>query len=60
MLLRYYVTLEAARSWWCLHVRNKKTVLFIDKWMDAYLPTQTNGLIRLTLAKLVADFLVMI
>ncbi len=19
-LLRYYVTLEAARSWWCLHV----------------------------------------
>ncbi len=31
-------------------VKNKKTVLFTDKWIDACLPTRTNSLIRLTLA----------
>ncbi len=33
-LPHYYVTSEAARSWWCPSIRNKKTVLFTDKWMD--------------------------
>ncbi len=53
-----YVTLEAARSWRCLHIRNKKTVLFTDKWMDACLPIQNDGLVRLTLATLAADIIV--
>ncbi len=30
-------------------------VLFTNKWMGACLPTQTDGLIRLTLATLAAD-----
>ncbi len=54
-LLRYYVTLEAARSWQCPYIRNKKTVLFNDKWVDACLWTQNAGLVGLTLATLAAD-----
>ncbi len=53
-----YVTLEAARSWRCLHIRNKQTVLFTDKWMDACLPTQNDGLVRITLATLDANIIV--
>ncbi len=53
-----YITSEAVRSWQCLHIRNKKTVLFTDKWMDACLLTQNDGLVRLTLATLAADIIV--
>ncbi len=53
-----YVTLEAARSWRCLHIRNIKTVLFTDKWMDTCLPTQNDGLVRIMLATLAADIIV--
>ncbi len=55
-----YVTLEAARSWWCPYIRKKKTVLFTDKWMDACLPTQNDGLVRLMEATLAADIIVML
>ncbi len=54
-LLRYSVTLEAARSWWCLYVRNEETVLLTDKWTGACLPTRTNGLVTLRLVTLAAD-----
>ncbi len=53
-----YITLEAARSWWCPYIRNKKTVLFTDRWMDACLATQNDGLVRLMLAILAADIIV--
>ncbi len=57
-VLLMYVTLEAARSWWYPHIRNRKNVMFTDKWMDACLPTQNNGMVRLMLATLAADILV--
>ncbi len=36
-------------------VKNKKSVLFTNKWMNTCLPTPTESLIRLTLATLAAD-----
>ncbi len=52
------VTLEAARSWWCPYTRNKSTVLFTDKLMNACLLAQNDGLVRLMLTSLVADIIV--
>ncbi len=57
-LLRYYVSLEATRFWWCPYIRNIQTVLFTDKWMDACLPSLNDGLVRLMLATLAADIIV--